>query len=50
MNSDLILVLDFGGNQAYYTARRLRGEQYYCEILPGNTAAEDILSLASRKP
>lgn len=43
MNSDLILVLDFGGSQAYYTARRLRGEQYYCEILPGDTPAEQLL-------
>ena len=34
MNRDLILILDFGGNQAYYTARKLRGEQFYCEILP----------------
>lgn len=44
MNSDCILVLDFGGNQAYYTARRLRGEQYYCEILPGNASPEEILA------
>ena len=42
MNSDLILVLDFGGNQAYYTARRMRGEQYDCEILPGDTPLEEI--------
>ena len=44
MNSDCILVLDFGGNQAYYTARRLRGEQYYCEILPGDTDPAEILA------
>lgn len=43
MNTDLILILDFGGNQAYYTARRLRGEQFYCEILPGNTDLAEIL-------
>lgn len=48
MNSDLILVLDFGGNQAYYTARRLRGEQYYCELLPGGTAVEEILARAPK--
>ena len=47
MNSKLILILDFGGSQAYYTARRLRGERVYCEILSGNTPVEDILS---RKP
>ena len=44
MNTDLILILDFGGNQAYYTARRLRGEQFYCEILPGETAMEEIMA------
>ncbi len=48
MNSDCILVLDFGGNQAYYTARRLRGEQYYCEILPGDTPAEEIMAREPR--
>lgn len=44
MNTDLILVLDFGGNQAYYTARRLRGEQFYCEILPGDTHPAEIIA------
>lgn len=44
MYSDLILILDFGGNPAYYTARRLRGEQFYCEILPGDTDPEQILA------
>ena len=43
MKTDMILILDFGGNQAYYTARRLRGEQFYCEILPGNTDPAEIL-------
>ena len=47
MNRDLILILDFGGNQAYYTARKLRGEQFYCEILPADTPAEEI---AARSP
>lgn len=44
MNTDLILVLDYGGAQAYYTARRLRGEQFYCEILPGNIPVEQLLA------
>ena len=48
MNTDLILILDFGGNAAYYTARRLRGEQYYCEVIPGDTAPEVILARAPR--
>lgn len=48
MNTDLILILDFGGNQAYYTARRLRSEQFYCEILPGNTDPEQIVACAPK--
>ena len=48
MNTDLILILDFGGNPAYYTARRLRGEQYYCEVLPGDTPLEAILNRAPK--
>ena len=47
MNDDLILILDYGGNQAYYTARRLRGERFYCEILPGDC---DPALLVSRSP
>lgn len=48
MNTDLILILDFGGNQAYYTARRLRGEQFYCEILPGDIDLEQIFARAPK--
>lgn len=48
MNTDLILILDFGGSQAYYTARKLRGEQFYCEILPGTTSLEEITARAPR--
>lgn len=48
MNTDLILILDFGGNAAYYTARRLRGEQYYCEVIPGDTAPEVIHARAPK--
>lgn len=48
MNSDLILILDFGGKEAYYTARRLRGERFYCEILPGNTPIDELLSFAPK--
>ena len=46
--SDMILILDFGGNQAYYTARRLRGERFYCEILPGDTDPAQMIKLAPR--
>lgn len=44
MNSELILILDYGGSQAYYTARRLRGEQFYCEILPGDADPAEIIA------
>lgn len=44
MNTDLIFILDLGGSQAYYTARRLRGEQFYCEVLDANTPLEQVLS------
>ena len=44
MNKDLICILDFGGSQAYYTARRLRGEQFYCEVLSADTPLEHILA------
>ena len=48
MDKDAILILDFGGNQAYYTARRMRGEQFYCEILPGNTDPETIMAMSPK--
>lgn len=32
MENDFILILDFGGPQAQSTARKLRGQNYYCEI------------------
>lgn len=48
MHTDLILILDFGGNQAYYTARRLRGEQFYCEILPGDLPPSEIVARAPK--
>lgn len=44
MNTDTILILDFGGNQAYYTARRLRGERFYSEILPGDTDPAQLIA------
>ena len=46
--SDIILILDFGGSQAYYTARRLRSERFYCEILPGDTDPEEIIARTPR--
>lgn len=48
MRSNMIVILDMGGNQAYYLARRLRGERFYCEILPGTAALEEIRALEPR--
>lgn len=42
MNTDKILILDFGGVQAQSTARKLRGECIFCEILPGDTSARTV--------
>ena len=47
MANDFILVLDFGGQQAQSMARKLRGERYFCEIVPGETPAA---KLAARGP
>ena len=47
MDSDFILILDFGGQQAQRMARKLRGERYFCEIVPCETMAAD---LAARAP
>ncbi len=34
MPGDMILVVDYGGTQVQSTARKLRGDRVYCEILP----------------
>ena len=47
MDSDFILILDFGGQQAQRMARKLRGERYFCEIVPCETPAAE---LAARGP
>ncbi|HIR06891.1 MAG TPA: glutamine-hydrolyzing GMP synthase [Candidatus Pullichristensenella stercoripullorum] len=47
MDTDFILILDFGGQQAQRMARKLRGERYFCEIVPGETPAA---KLAARGP
>lgn len=38
MPGDMILVVDYGGTQVQSTARKLRGDQVYCEILPPDAA------------
>lgn len=42
MENDFILVLDLGGQQALSMARKLRGQNYYCEVHAGDIAPETI--------
>lgn len=48
MERDSILILDFGGREARLTARRLRGERFFCEIVPGETNAAAIAARAPK--
>ena len=48
MDNDQILILDFGGQQAQLMARKLRGERFFCEILPCETAAACVAARAPR--
>ena len=47
MNSELVLVLDFGGQYNQLIARRVRECNVYAEVIPYTTKLEDILA---RKP
>ena len=42
MENDFILVLDFGGPQAQSMARKLRGQNYYCEVHPCSIGLDTI--------
>ena len=44
--SELVLVLDFGGQYKELIARTVRGLSVYSEIVPGDTAAEEIRRLS----
>ena len=48
MANDFILVLDFGGQQAQRMARKLRGQNYYCEVHPGDISPETVSRKAPR--
>ena len=47
MDRDKILILSYGGDQAYTLARRLRSGQFYCEIMD---AAAPAAHIAQAKP
>ena len=42
MENDFILILDFGGPQAQSMARKLRGQNFYCEVRSCSTDMETI--------
>ena len=42
MENDFILILDFGGPQAQSMARKVRGQNYYCEVHPCSVDVETI--------
>ena len=42
MNSELVLVLDFGGQYNQLIARRVRECNVYAEVIPYTTSLEDI--------
>ena len=42
MAGDMILVVDYGGTQVQSTARKLRGDRVYCEIVPPDAAVERV--------
>lgn len=48
MESNLILVLDFGGPQARAMAHKLRSQNYYCEIHPCSMPPEDVVALSPK--
>lgn len=48
MGNDFILVLDFGGAQAQSMARKLRGQNYYCEVQSCSIDIETVRLKAPR--
>lgn len=47
MENEFILVLDFGGPQAQAMARKLRGQNFYCEVQPSSI---DIAIIQRKAP
>lgn len=48
MENDFILILDFGGSQAQSMARKLRAQNYYCEVHPCSLDSKTIRKKAPR--
>ena len=46
VDSEIVLVLDFGSQYAQLLAQRVRDNQIYCEILPGSTSSKEIAARA----
>lgn len=44
----MLLILDFGGAQSQFVARRIRGENIYCEVLGYQATAAQIAAKAPR--
>ena len=42
MENDFVLVLDFGGQQAQSMARKLRAQNYYCEVHSGDISPDTV--------
>ena len=43
-HQEIVMIVDFGGQYAQLIARRVRECGVYCEILPYNKSAEEILA------
>ncbi len=48
MKRDKILILDFGGTQGQALARKVRGNQIFCEVLPFHASLNQIRSRAPK--
>ncbi len=44
MNHDTVIILDFGSSNNQLLARKIRGANVYCEVLPFTTSLEEIMS------